>query len=120
MANAVKAVGQHVKQETSDKFVAVERHQSIAVLALTPIILPFESDAACLEGDEPAVGDGDAVGVAREIRQHLIGPCERALGVDHPIAAMERLQEGAKCIDVGEIGVIAEEAEQAVAVRGRS
>ena len=98
MANAVKAVGQNVQQEAADKFVAVEGHEAIALLALTPIILPLEGDATRFEGDEPAVGDSDTVGVAREIRQHLIGPRERALGIDHPLGAMQRLQEGAKLL----------------------
>lgn len=118
MANAVKAVRQNVKQEAADEVVAVKRYEAVAVLAFTPIVLPLEGDAARLEGHEPAVGDGDAVGVAREIREHLIRPRERALGVDHPIVAMERLQEGAKYIDVAEIGMIAEEAKRAVDVRG--
>lgn len=118
MADAVKTVWQDVQQEATDEFAAVERHQAVTLLAFTPIILPLEADATRFEGDEPAIGDGDAVSVARQIRQHLIRPGERALGVDHPIAAMERLQEGAKRIEVAEMGMITEGAERAVAVRG--
>jgi hypothetical protein len=32
-----------------------------------------EGDAVLVEGDEPAVGDGDAVGVARQISEHRLG-----------------------------------------------
>ena len=118
VANAMKAVGQDVEQKAADEFIAVERHEAVTFLALTPIVFPFEADAASVEGDKPAVGDGDAVGVARQIRQHLIRSCERALGVDDPIGAMERLQECAKRIDVGEVSVIAEELERTVAMSG--
>ncbi len=45
MANAVKAVGQNVEQEAADEFIAVERHEAVAVLTFAPIILPFEGDA---------------------------------------------------------------------------
>ena len=118
MSNAVKAIRQNVKQEAADEVVAVKGYEAVAVWAFTPIVFPLEGDAAGLESDKPAVGDGDAMGVAREIRQHLIRSSKRPLGVDHPIAAMERLQEGAKRIDVGKIGMLAKEAERAVAVRG--
>jgi hypothetical protein len=37
--------------------------------------------------DEAAVGDGDTVGVAAEISQHLLGTGEGKLGIDHPVGA---------------------------------
>jgi hypothetical protein len=37
-----------------------------------------------VEGDDPAVGDRDPMGVAAEISQDLGGPAERLLGVDDP------------------------------------
>ena len=44
-------------------------HDLVSVGSVGAVILPFEGDAVVVEGDEPAVGDGDAVGVAREVRQ---------------------------------------------------
>ena len=35
-----------------------------------------------VEGDEPVVGDGDAMGVAAKIGENLGGSAERSLGVD--------------------------------------
>src|SRR5262245_37093774 len=43
------------------------------------------------EREQPAIGDGDAMGVAAEIGQHLLGPSERWLGVDYPVEALGRL-----------------------------
>ena len=43
------------------------------------VILPPEGDALLVERDEPAVGDGDAVGVAGEIGEHRLGPAKGRL-----------------------------------------
>ena len=53
------------------------------------IIFECETDALGVEGDEPRIGDGDAVGVAREIGEHLFGASEGALGVDVPLARQQ-------------------------------
>jgi hypothetical protein len=45
--------------------------------AFDAIVLPAERHATIISGDEPAVRDGDAMGVAREIAQHLLWPGER-------------------------------------------
>jgi len=45
----------------------VERHRAIAFGAVAAIILEPEGHAGVVERDQPAVGDGDAVGVARQI-----------------------------------------------------
>src|ERR1700676_4113838 len=44
-----------------------ERHHLGAFVALGAVVLPIEGDAVEVGRDEPAVGDGDAVGVARHI-----------------------------------------------------
>jgi hypothetical protein len=40
--------------------------------------------------DQPAVGNGNAMGVAGKISQHLLGAGEWALGKDHPFASTQR------------------------------
>jgi hypothetical protein len=39
--------------------------------------LPLEGDAVVVDRDQAPVGNGDAVGVAREIAQHFLGATER-------------------------------------------
>ena len=90
----------------------------VAVAAFGAIVLPPEGDAVAVERDQPAVGDGDAVGVAREIGQHGLGPAERALGVDDPFGFAQRRQIRREGLRVGESGVIAEELQAAGVVRG--
>ena len=83
VADAVEAVGHGVLQKTADEFVGWQRHYfGLAVLA---IVLPGEADLPILEPDQTAVGDGDTVGVAGEIAEHLFGPGKRRLGEDDPV-----------------------------------
>ena len=44
----------------------------ISRAAIGAIILVPEGDAVVVGGDQPAVGDGDAVGIAREISEHRL------------------------------------------------
>jgi len=46
---------------------------------------PLDGNAVVVEGDQTAVGDGDAVGVAAEIGEHRLRPGEGSLGIDNPI-----------------------------------
>jgi hypothetical protein len=64
-ADTVKALRQDVHQETADELVSIERHDLVSLRAFDPIIFPFEGDVLVIEGNEPTIGDGDAVRVAR-------------------------------------------------------
>lgn len=55
-------------------------------------IAPSKGDVAGFQSDEPAVGDGDAVGISAEIAQGMFGATEGSLGVDHPVMAEESSQ----------------------------
>ena len=68
--------------------------------------------------DEPAVGDGDAVGVARQIGQHRLGSAEGSLGVDDPLGLAQRRQIRGEGMALGQSGVIAEELQAAGVVSG--
>jgi hypothetical protein len=48
------------------------------------------------------VGDGDAVGIAAEILQDVLGSAEGRFGVDDPIFAEERTQPGLEELGMGE------------------
>jgi len=57
----MEAARQDVDQEATDELVDGERHQLGAVAPVGAVVLPPEGHAGVVEGDEPAVGDGDAV-----------------------------------------------------------
>src|SRR6266567_5168407 len=60
-----------------------------------------------------AVGDGDAVGIARQIGQYGLWPAERALGIDHPFDAAQWGEIRGERLCVSEGGVVAEELQAA-------
>ena len=68
MADTVKALGQHVDEETADELARLKRHPLVASGPLDPVVLEGENDTAGVRGDQAAVGDRDAVGVARKVR----------------------------------------------------
>ena len=83
MADAMKAVRQGVQQEAANELVALKRHD--LRLAVMAIILPAEGDRGIGHADQARVGNGDAMGVAAEISQHLSRPAEGGLGIDYPL-----------------------------------
>ena len=94
VADAVQAFWQHVDEEAADELVCAERHLLVSIAAVDAIIFPLEGDAALVEGNQAAVGDGDAVGVARQIGQHRLGSAEWPFCVDDPLRLVQRRQEG--------------------------
>ena len=60
------------------------------------IILPAEGDLVVLEGDEAMVGDGDAMGVAAEIAEDVMGAAEGWFGIDDPWLTEQGAQESAE------------------------
>jgi len=59
------------------------------------------------------IGYGNAVGIARQVSQHLLGTSERLLGVHHPLGFAQWFQVLGERIVVGEPSMIAEELQAA-------
>ena len=55
MADAMKAVRQHVQQKAADELIHAQPHHLGALTSLVPIILPVEADPIRIAGDQPAV-----------------------------------------------------------------
>ena len=98
-ADADKAARQDVEQEAAQELLRIERHHSL--LITVGIILPTESNLVMLENQEAMVGDGDAMGIAGEIAEHMMGTAEGGLGVDDPVLPEQGAQEGAERFLVG-------------------
>src|SRR3954471_22546871 len=90
VADAVKSLGQDVKQEAPDELVGSKGHCAISRLPVAAIVLVAEGDAALVEGKQAAVCDGDAVGIAGEIGEHRLGPGKGRLGIDEPVLPPQR------------------------------
>ena len=72
----------HMQQEAPDEFVGIERHHPFGG-AMT-VIFPAKLDFAIINVKQAIVGNGDAMGIAPKIVEHLPGTAKGRLGVDHP------------------------------------
>src|SRR5262245_24403724 len=117
LADAVEALGQHVHEEPANELAGLERHGFVPVRAFEAVVLVFERDAARVGRDQAAVGDGDAMGVAGQVGQHLLGPCERTLGIDAPVRRPQWAEVALEGCWVGEMLIITEELEAALGMR---
>ena len=79
--------GDDVEQEASDELIGGDGNGAVARLIGVPGLATPEGDGAAVEGEDAAVGDGDPVGVARQVSEHLLRSAEGWLGVDDPILA---------------------------------
>src|SRR5215468_10833317 len=115
--DAVEALGQHVHEEPPNELAWLQGHGFVPVRAFEPVILVFERDTVRVGGDQAAVGDGDAMGVAGKVGQHLLWPGEGTLGIDEPVRLPQWAEVGLEGCCVGEMLVITEELEVACGMR---
>ena len=83
VANAHEAARHHVQEKASQEFVGLERHDLHAVVV--GVVLPAKPDAAVAVIDEPIIRQRDAVGVATEVVEHLLGAGEGPLRIHDPV-----------------------------------
>ena len=74
-----------MNEKAPDELAGGQGHGLIAITRLGTIVFPLEGDTAFIAGNEPAVADGDPMGVARQIGEHGLGASKRPLGIDHPV-----------------------------------
>ena len=74
-----------MEQEAAQEFVDGQSHESLLVAVSR--VSPSEGDVALGESHQPAVGDGDAMGVGAKIAQYMFRAAERRLGIDDPVVA---------------------------------
>ena len=85
VTDAHEAARKQVKQEAAQELLDLQSHEPL--LVAMGGVSPLEGDIARGESDQPAVGDGDAMGVGAQIAQHMSRPSEGPLGVDDPVMA---------------------------------
>src|SRR5215831_2923985 len=85
VADAMEALRQNVQHEPPDELAWGHSHGLIPAGPLAPVVLILECDALLVGADQSARGNGNAVRVASEIGQYLLGSGEGALGIDMPL-----------------------------------
>ncbi len=68
-----------MKQEAAQELMSGNGHDLL--LAAVSIVSPAEGDAIVFEGNEPMVGNGDAMGVAGQVVENMLGAAEGWLSV---------------------------------------
>ena len=65
MSDAVLASEQHVDQEPANELICGQGHGRVAARTFEAIVLDAEGDTVRIETDQPAVGNGNPICVAR-------------------------------------------------------
>jgi hypothetical protein len=102
VANAVEAVRQGVLEEAADELIGLQCHH--LGFAIVAVVFPGEADLAVRKPDQATVGDGDAVGVAAKIGEHLRGSAQRWLGKDDPLYPRQGIEPGSEGGWIGQVG----------------
>ena len=118
MADAVEPVGEHMHEEAADELEGRQAHGLHTIPALDPVILPFERHSVGISADQAMVGDGDAVGVAGQVGQHLFGSAKWWFGVDDPIDLAQGSQPFAEGAGICQFGEVTEEPQLSCAMQG--
>ena len=111
VADAHEAAWQQMEQESAQELLDIESHEPL--LVAMGGVSPLEGDAALGETDQPAVGDGNAMGVGAQIAQHMFRPSQGFLGVDDPVMAEQYAQPCCKGTRLGHGQEVAMELEHA-------
>lgn len=85
VADADQAAWQQVQKEAAQKLIDGQAHDALPVVVRG--VSPAEADLAISEGDQPAVGDANAMGVGTEVAESMFRSAEGPLGVDDPVVA---------------------------------
>jgi hypothetical protein len=83
-----------VDREAAQELIGGDRHDFL--LAAVRIVFPAKGDSIILERHQSMVGDGDAVRIASEIVQNMLGTAEGWLGIDDPVLVEELSEKPAK------------------------
>src|SRR3974390_1133756 len=112
MADADEAFGEQMQQEAAQELIQRQGHQFLLIVVSR--VPPEKGNLAIRKRNESMVGDGDAVGVAAQILEHILGASEGRLAVDHPVVSVvEGPQPGSEDLGLSQGGEVAIEAELA-------
>lgn len=85
-----EALGKDVEEEAATELTERKR---LGPGAARAIVFVAEGDGLVVYVDQPVVGDGDAVGVAGQVLENLLGAVEGRLGVDDPLRGPGLMKE---------------------------
>ena len=92
MANAHEATGHDVQEKPAQEFVGVQRQDLHAVVV--GVVLPPKPDAAVAVIDQSIIRQRDAMRVAAEVVEYLLGTGEGPLRIHDPSRRLAADQGG--------------------------
>ena len=102
IAHAVEAAREHMQEDAPDALRRGQGHGLLTRCVGTAVVGVAELDLSRGEGEEPLVGDGDPMRVPADVIEHLVGPGEGWLGVDHPVGLPGGLELVGKVLPIVE------------------
>ena len=82
MADTHEAIGKDMEEKAAGEFFGIEGHRFQPVFVSSVPVA--KSDLAVFEGEDTAIGQSHAVGVAAEVVKHGLGRPERLFRIDDP------------------------------------
>src|SRR5258706_9266403 len=95
-ADGHEPLRQNMQHKPPQEFVGADRH--LPLLVAVGVVFPSEGDLTISQLDEAMVGNGDPMGVPRQVVEHMFGSAKRRLGIDHPVLAEQLAQESAESL----------------------
>jgi hypothetical protein len=83
VAHPVEPVWRHVEHQPPQELDGIQGQGAQAVAM--GIVFVAEGHLAVFQGDEPMVGDGDAMGIPGEVLEDVLGVCHGLFGVHDPL-----------------------------------
>ena len=100
MADTDEALGEQMQQEAAQELIQRYGHQFLFIVVSR--VAPTKGNLAVGKRDQSMVGDSDAMGVAAEILEHIVGAAEGWFGVDDPVLSEQRSQPGSEDLGLRE------------------
>ena len=82
VADAHEAFGQHVKQESANKFLDIN-NPGLLLVSVSAIPVA-ESNLSVLDFDDAVIGQSYSVGIAAEVIEDFLWRPKGLFGIDHP------------------------------------
>jgi hypothetical protein len=109
VSNAGEARRENMEKEPTEELVWLQGHDASSIAA--GVVLPGESDAVVVEGEDPTVGYRDAVSIAGEVLEDLARPTEGGFRVNEPLLVAQGLEPSLPGFGMLELGEMAVELE---------
>jgi hypothetical protein len=98
-----------MEKEPSKKLRGVQAHRALAIAL--GVVFPTKGDLSVFHRHEPVVGDRDAVGIAGEVFEHLLGTAEWRFGIHHPVFVSKWLEPSFPALETLQIAKVSVERE---------